>query len=41
VRTATAIEIDGGDAPHQIDGDFGGRGPVQVRIDGAANLFAP
>jgi len=41
VRTTTAVTIEG-DAPYQIDGDFGGRTPIEVRLlPEPARLFAP
>ena len=41
LRRTSALRIDS-DAPYQIDGDFGGAGPVDVRTDPvAANLIVP
>jgi diacylglycerol kinase (ATP) len=41
VRTTTAVQIDG-EAPFQIDGDFGGNAPVSIALlPERARLFAP
>ncbi len=41
VRTTTAVRIDG-EAPFQIDGDFGGSGPVAIDLEPMpARLFVP
>ena len=40
--TGVRIESTGEDAPWQIDGEFGGRGPVDVRLDSrTTQLFVP
>lgn len=41
VRSTTAVQVDG-DAPFQLDGDFGGRGPQRLGLEGAhAHILAP